>query len=409
MSGGALDLTLELGDPAHGGFCVARHEGMVYFVSGGLPGELVRVRLTHQAARFANAEVTEVLAASPDRVPHVWPQAAREGIGGADLGHVSPDAQLRWKAAVIAGTMRRIGGKDVAAEVGPVPVERVGEVDHYRTRVSFAVDGAGRLAMHRPHSTEPVSVDDMPLAVAEILRMEPFGPRWAGTWEPGETVHVVAPSASAPVLVAGTQAWYAPGGPAPATVRERVEVDGRRWDWKLAAGGFWQVNRHAPAALVATVLDLAGLGSGERVLELYSGAGLFTAPLADEVGPGGSVVSVEGAATAVADARANLRTRPQVDVLHGRVDRRAVESAGGRTDVVVLDPPRAGAGRAVMEALVRRAPDRMVLVACDPAALARDLAVVHADYRVDDVRALDLFPHTHHVEMVVLLGRRDAP
>lgn len=401
------EVLLELGEVAHGGFCVARHAGKVVFVSGGLPGERVRVRLTHHSARFSNATVTEVVTASPDRVPHVWPQGEQRGIGGADLGHVAPEAQLRWKEDVIAGTLRRIGGPAVAAEVGRVPISRVGqEVTHHRTRVSFVVDGEGRLAMRRPHSTSPVPVDDMPLAVEEILRLEPFTERWQDCWHPGDRVLAVAPSASRPVLVVEGHAWAAPGHKASPRVHERVELAGRRWDWAIAADGFWQVHRLAPQTLIAQVLDLAGLVGGEHVLELYAGTGLFTAPLADEVGPTGSVVTFEGSGGAVTDARANLRSRGQVSVRRGRVDRRLVGSVDVASDVVVLDPPRVGAGPAVMDAIVRRDPERIVYVACDPAALARDLAAVHPRYRVEEARAFDLFPHTHHVEMAVLLSRR---
>jgi len=170
------------------------------------------------------------------------------------------------------------------------------------------------------------------------------------------------------------------------------------------AAGFWQVHREAPAVLVAQVLREAGPVEGGSVLELYAGAGLFTLPLSDAVGRRGSVVSLEGSRSAVDDASRNLAAHPQARVRHARVEARTVGS--GAVDVVVLDPPRTGAGTDVMRAIAARRPARVVYVACDPAALARDLAAMLPDYTVGSAAAFDLFPHTHHVEMVVRLDRR---
>ncbi|MDO5496010.1 MAG: methyltransferase, partial [bacterium] len=144
----------------------------------------------------------------------------------------------------------------------------------------------------------------------------------------------------------------------------------------------------------------------ERVLELYSGAGLFTVPLAEAVGPRGRVSALEGARAAVEDARANLSRHPQARVEVARVDGRRVAAHRGAIDVVVLDPPRSGAGGAVTAALLEKAPARIVYVACDPAALARDLKALVGAYAVETVQAFDLFPSTHHMEMVVGLVRR---
>ena len=147
--------------------------------------------------------------------------------------------------------------------------------------------------------------------------------------------------------------------------------------------------------------DLTGLA----VLDLYAGAGLTTLPLADAVGEAGSVLAVEGDDRAVRDARRLLHDRPQVTLRTGDVGR--VMAAGtGPVDLVVLDPPRTGAGRRVVAQVAQSAPDRVVYVACDPAALARDVALfAEAGYRLDRVQGYDLFPMTHHVEAVALLTR----
>jgi len=188
--------------------------------------------------------------------------------------------------------------------------------------------------------------------------------------------------------------------PAPGTVTEHVL--GR--DFTVATDGFWQVHPGAPETLVTTVLDLLDPRPGERALDLYAGVGLFAAFLADRVGPDGRVVAIEGDAQASALSQLNV---PSAECSVGDV-LPAMASYPEAFDVVVLDPPREGARRAVVEAIAARAPRAVAYVACDPAALARDLAIfAEHGYRAAALRAFDLFPMTHHVECVALLTRGD--
>lgn len=401
-----MTLELDLLREAHGGFCVARHEGKVVFVRGGLPGERVRAVVTAESARHDTARVVEVLEPSPDRVDHVWPAAARDDIGGADLGHVRPEAQLRWKANVIADVFARIGGPEVVAALeAPVAVAPVGDTSAgTRTRVAFAVDQAGRLAMRRPQSHDLVAVTEMPLAVPELAELDLFGDTWR--WRPGDRVGAVVPSGSPPVVVTSEGVLTAPGEAGEARVREVVSHAGEELRYGVAADGFWQVHRDAPSALVRHVLDGAALEGGERVLELFAGAGLLTLPLGHAVGRQGEVVSVEGSRSAVDDATVNLAALPHVRVRRARADARTVGRLTGPIDVVVLDPPRTGAGPALTRAVAARRPRRIVYVACDPAALARDLRELVGNHDLVALSALDLFPHTHHVEIVAVLQRR---
>lgn len=406
-------LTLEAGNPAHGGYCVARIPddggsplaGKVALVTGTLPGERVLAEVLEDRPRLVIARTVEVLSPSEHRVEHVWPLAAQTDVGGADLGHVAPAAQLRWKEAVIRDVMRRIGGPAVSQAVGEVPVREVpGGVVGWRTRVGFVVDEAGRPAMRRSGSHELVPLDSMPLAVPEIEELGLFEGRWE--LEPGSQVRAVAASESPPVLVTPRGVWRAPERSAGARVVERVTTEEGSFRYRVHASGFWQAHRAAPSTLVRAVLEEAHLAGGERVLELYSGAGLFTLPLADAVGPKGRVTALEGARQAVSDARENLAGHPHARVEVARVDGRRVDGLTGGFDVVVLDPPRSGAGGAVAGALLKRAAARIVYVACDPAALARDLRTLMAGYEIERVQAFDLFPSTHHVEMVATLARR---
>ncbi|SNU00814.1 tRNA/tmRNA/rRNA uracil-C5-methylase, TrmA/RlmC/RlmD family [Ruaniaceae bacterium KH17] len=395
-------MILELTGVAHGGFAVGRHDGKVYFVSGGIPGETVRVEVTREEKRFSYARVVEVQQASPDRVPHIWPAVMELGLGGADLGHVSIAGQRRWKADVITDCLRRIAKGSVLDEVtnavGEVSVQGFSDGTRgTRTRVSFVTDDECRFAMRKASSHELVAVTEMPLALQELDRLDLFSGQWSAQLDPGASVKAVLPSDSAPVLVTPRGVWSAPGEPAPESVRERVLADAGEYCYRVHAGGFWQAHVDAPAVLLDAVLAGTRLEGTERVLELYSGAGLLSKVLAEHAS---HVTAIEGDRTANNDARRNA---PSVTQRKASVTPRVIN---GRWDAVVLDPPRDGAGLPVARALAASGARRIVYVACDPAAMARDLAELSPAYEIADFQALDLFEHTHHVECVATLTRR---
>ena len=411
-----VEVELEVGPVAHGGHCVARHDGRVVFVRHALPGERVRARVTEggDAAKFWRADAVEVLEASPDRVQSVWPEAGPGGVGGGELAHVALPAQRRWKRDVLAEQLRRIAGIDLDESHPQVEVEGLPGDDErgglaYRTRVDLVADGGGRAGMHRFRSHDVVPLESMPLASEDAADLAVHEKVFTRTWRPGTRIELVAPVGSAPVLLVDGTPWRG-GSPdqrpnARRSVVERVALGDQEHVYRVAAAGFWQVHREAPATLTRAVLDGVGDVDGARVLDLYSGAGLFTTPLAEAVGSAGSVVAIEGDDRAVRDARRNAHGIDRVTLHHGPVERVLADEPAD-ADVVVLDPPRVGAGRAVVEAIAARRPSRVVYVACDPAALARDVAYL-ADhgYGLSALRAFDLFPMTHHLEAVAVLTR----
>ena len=422
-------LTLTVGAPAHGGHCVARPvddpTGRVVFVRHALPGETVRARLTARNAKIWRAEAVEVLTASPDRVRQVWPEAGPGGVGGGELGHVALPAQRTWKRWVLTDCLRRIGGEAVAdavAALGPLSVEAMpseaqAQADGARrpgvgtrTRVELTVTPDGAAGMHAFRSSTVLAVQALPLAVPAIRELAlTEATRWRRHYRPGMHVAAVAPSVGEPVVLLDGAVHTAAGRP---TGRQRVEevVDASGLGlgdlhYSVHADGFWQVHRDAPTVLVDRVVRdaLDGLDTDPRprVLELYAGAGLFTLPLAHLAG---QVSALEGSAQAVRDSRRNLHHHANARLVAGRVTPATVAELGEGCDVVVLDPPRSGARRQVVQAVVGLAPRRVVLVACDPAALARDLGIfLTGGYAPTSVRSLDMFPHTHHMETVAVL------
>jgi tRNA/tmRNA/rRNA uracil-C5-methylase (TrmA/RlmC/RlmD family) len=409
---------LEIGPVAHGGHCVARLRaagddgpGRVVFVRHALPGERVRARLTDTGSKasFWRADAVEVLQASPDRVESPWPESGPGGVGGGELAHVRLDAQRAWKSAVLGEQLQRLAKVDREVPVRALPGDDERGGLGWRTRVSFLADREGRLGMRRFRSHDVLHVAQMPLMSEALAELDLLGRRWTG----GVRVDAVAPAdGDQPIVLVDDQPFDLRRGkvdPRPnarSAVRERVRVGDREWSYRVAAAGFWQVHREAPATLTGAVLDALGDVDGATVVDLYSGAGLFTLPLADAVGERGRVVAVEGDARAVKDARRNAHDRPQVALHAGDVATVLGSGAVGGADVVVLDPPRVGAGRDVVKAVTALAPRRVVYVACDPAALARDVAYLAEDgYDLADVTGYDLFPMTHHVEAVAVLQR----
>jgi tRNA/tmRNA/rRNA uracil-C5-methylase (TrmA/RlmC/RlmD family) len=370
------------GPVAHGGHVVARvpagDRDVVVFVRHALPAELVVIEITEVSKSFLRGDAVEVLEASPDRVSAPCPLAHPGGCGGCDFQHVALPAQRRLKADVVTEQLRRLAGIE-----REVVVEEVEPTLRWRTRMQYVdLPGGGRgLRKHRSHDV--IEVEDCLIAApdARVSTGSTTGRR---------------PTTSSDVVI--------------------EKVLGH--DFRVAADGFWQVHPEAPRVLVETVLELLRPRPGERALDLYAGVGLFSVFLAEAVGRAGGVVSVEADRQASDLAGENLADFPQAATRVGRVDRilslgfgSQRSSSGGGIDVVVLDPPREGAKRKVVDAIAALRPRAVAYVACDPAALARDVAYFRdAGYDLAELRAFDLFPMTHHVECVALLeGRLSLP
>lgn len=395
--------TVEVGPVAHGGHCVARHEGQVIFVRHALPGEQVRVRVTEGRVgdRFLRGDAVEVLEASPHRVTAPCPYAVPGGCGGCDFQHVELGHQRDLKAAVVREQLQRLAGLDIPVVVRPVPGDTYGL--RWRTRVEFAVDAQGRAGL-RPHrSRQVIPVRDCLIASEGVIASGVLDTDWEGV----AAVDVVdAAHPEEPVLVPIT------GEEGTGGVVGELVTDG---DWSceyvVAARGFWQVHPGAASTFVSRVAALLEPRPGDRVLDLYAGSGLFARRLGELVLPDGFVLGVEGDHVAVDNGIRNTEDLGNVEWRVNRVDRevRSLASQGITADLVVLDPPRTGAGKEVVRAVAQLGPRKVVYVACDPAALARDVrTAADLGYRLTALEAYDAFPMTHHVECIALLEPVDG-
>ncbi|WP_156432964.1 TRAM domain-containing protein [Mycobacterium sp. M26] len=390
----SAELILDTGPAANGGSCVARHDGRVVFVRYALPGERVRARITGDRGSYWHAEAFEILEPSPDRIDSLCPIAGVDGAGCCDLAFADPAATRVLKGQVVANQLARLGDfvwDGVAEPVGD------GAATGWRTRVRLAVGADGRAGFHRYHSDELVTdlrCGQLPKGMLDGIE--------AQRWQPGEQVHVVLDDDGNRHIVATTRQ--------PRRTRlvegaeDAVQRVGERV-WRVPVTGFWQSHREAATTYSALVRQWAdGIGA-RSAWDLYGGAGLFAAVLADVVGDQGRVLSVDTARSASRAARAALADLPQVEILTESV-RRALGAARGGADVAVLDPPRAGAGREVIDQLAAAGVPRVIHIGCEAAAFARDIGLYRArGYTVEQIRVFDSFPLTHHVECVALLTR----
>ena len=379
---------VEVGPVAHGGHCVARlpePEARVVFVRHALPGERVVVQITEgtEGDRFWRGDAVRIDSASPDRVPAPCPVAGPGLCGGCDFQHVAVPAQRDLKTAVVREQLVRLGRLSadsplvagLRVEAVPVP-GRADDGLRWRTRQRYAAlpDGQPAMRAHRSHDLVPL--EDCLIAVEEARPPVPL---------------------------------VEEGVPRPSRdpVTHEVTAAGQSHAFDVAADGFWQVHPEAPRVLVEAVLDLLAPQPGERALDLYSGVGLFARFVGEATGA--RVVAVEADRTACRYARDNLSALKGAVVECGPTDRVLRGDYDEPFDLVVLDPPREGAKRAVVEQVVDRRPRAVAYVACDPAALGRDVAIfAEHDYELTAVRAFDLFPMTHHVECVALLEKNGS-
>ncbi len=433
-------LELEITNVAHGGIFVARHEGRVIFVSDAINGETVLARVSDTSHKsFWRAEVVEVLDASPHRQPHIWSAASLERapedrVGGAEFGHITLSHQRALKEFVITDALTRFGGIDESTlqQLGVLSAGGVANATSFvtalegddatggrgwRTRARLHVSDDGVVGQYAARSHRVIAVDDLPLVAPELVELAPLGQRVSGV----QVIDLVAPSADRARVSA--RASEGVGSSArgkqsrPTMIRERV---GSR-EFRLAEDGFWQVHRQAPATLsaaVARLIDADRFDTQAANHDLYGGVGLLAAAMGDRFGQTTRMTSVESDEQATEFAAENLAAWVGARAVTARVDRylseaRKTVSARERQAwagaTAVLDPPRAGAGREVVNALTALSPEQLIYVACDPVAFARDVKFFTAGgYALEALEAFDLFPNTHHVELVARFGRASS-
>ena len=388
--GDVLEVLIE--KVAHGGHFIARHGGAVIFVRHAIPGERARITVTSTGASFNRGDVIEVLEPSPDRVIAPCTFAHRKGCGGCDFQHISVLRQRQLKSEVITEQFSRIAKIELHVEV-----EEVSGPLHWRTRSIATTNNLGELGFYGARSHTVVPISDCLIAVDE-MKMPELAAR---KWKSDVRIEIATSNMKERNIALASKRREGK-----ARLTEGAHVLHEKVADKIlevSQDSFWQSHKNAPETLINALLEFAQLQLGEHVLDLYGGVGLFTSAMVDLVGSDGSIVLIEGSKSATSDASRNFADKAHVKIITGDVAKHLphINSA----QVVVLDPPREGAGKVVLALISRLAPRAVVYVACDPAALARDAGYfLEMGYSLTKIKAFDLFPMTHHVECVALFN-----
>jgi 23S rRNA (uracil1939-C5)-methyltransferase len=407
---------------------------MAVFIPFVLPGEKVDADIRQDKPGFARGDLTRLLDASPDRVEPRCPYFQQ--CGGCHYQHISYERQLEYKAQILRETLQRIAKIELKDEIRlhPSPPWNY----RNRTRLQVRTSPAFAVGYFRFGSREFLPVRECPISSPQINRVIAQLTDLGGLQCPPaiEEIELFADARDEEMLASAFCRSDAPKDdllrwaeslrrelpnltgvsffssrqraedePAPdlrmlaQSGTESLRYRAGNYEYQVSTGAFFQVNRHLIDDLISVV---TGNARGDVALDLYAGGGLFSVPLAPNFH---HIFAVESSQTSLPDLRQNVPASVKV------VGTRAEQYLGSRParkrpDLVVLDPPRSGAGKAVVRSLVKLGAQRLRYVSCDPATLARDLvALLSAGYRIEETHLFDLFPQTFHIETVLLLAR----
>jgi 23S rRNA (uracil1939-C5)-methyltransferase len=386
----------------YGGEGLARVDGQVVLVPFVLPGERAAVEAVVQKPGLVRARLAELRTAAAERVVPACPYFGR--CGGCHYQHADYKTQVALKRDILAETLRRVGKIEPPEEIRVI----AGEPLQYRNRAQFHIGGVelGYLEAHShrlcPIERCPVSSPRINLAITTLREMlrDPRWPRFVRSLEvfTSETQLQLNVLETDRPVARRLFEWCAEK--MPDIVPGALDYPAAGSLYRVSGGSFFQVNRYLIDAMVETALENA---QGESALDLYAGVGLFSLPMARRFR---KTTAVESGAAAVGDLRFNAeRASVTVDAHQASVDV-YLSSATASPEFVLADPPRTGLGKRAVEQLVRLAPPRLTIVACDPATLARDLAgLMSGGYRLERLTMIDLFPQTFHIEAIAQLRK----
>ena len=405
---------LELTAMAHGGAALGRHEGRVIFVPYAIPGETVRVEMVEARTRWGRGRLVEVLDPSPHRVEPPCPYYGPDKCGGCHFQHIAYEAQAEYKRDVVIDQLARLGGLH---DANVQEIIGAAEPWAYRNHAQLHTTEEGQLGFLTADTHHVVPVK-------ECLILDPLlNELWAALdmdWPELFRLSLRCGSATGDRMAVFELNHYedfdievdfpvscvillADGETVVLMGNDYLEEEIAGREFCISANSFFQVNTAGAEALVAVVRESLAPQKGDRLLDLYCGVGLFGLSLADQVG---SVLGVEADPSAVADFRHNARGMDQVELIEGKVQS-VLARMEEPVDLLLLDPPRSGAGQAVTDQIVRLQPRRIAYVSCDPATLARDARhLVENGYALHEVQPVDLFPQTYHVESIALFVRQ---
>ena len=382
-------LTLDVGIVAHGGHFIARYNNQVIFVRHAITGEKAKVKITSINSKLAFGDAIEILQPSRDRVNSPCKYSKPDGCGGCDFQHISLSMQKKLKKNIIQEQFKRISKIDIDPEF--ITIEPLSGL-FWRSRLDLATSYEGRAGMYSHKSNKIIEIDECLIAVEKINKSNVFYQHW-------DSLDRLSLSASSENELNVSQA----GKNILGSDKLNEIVDGNFY--KISPKSFWQSHKNAPSVLLKQVIKFADIKLGDIVCDLYGGVGLFTNPLAKLVGEKGKVHLIERDNSCIKDAKKMFQDRRNIIIYHGRVEQKIGKIKN--IDIIILDPPRNGAGKQVMYQIIDKKPKSIIYVSCDPASLARDTRILlDNNYILDNLVGLDLFPMTHHIECVASFKKK---
>ena len=382
-------LTLDIGNIANGGHFVARHDNQIIFVRHAISGETAKVKVTAINSRFAFGDAVEILKPSKDRVPPPCQYAHPEGCGGCDFQHINYDVQSDLKKEVLKDQFKRITKIDISPEIITAnPSDGL----HWRSRLNLAISENKKVGLRAHKSNSIIEIDECLIALKEINKSDIF----STNWDSEENLKISCSNTNQINISQFNKSIIGP---------EKLTENVDNNEYTISPKSFWQSHINAPGLLLQQVMKEANIQQDEIVCDLYGGVGLFTLPISKLIGKNGQVHLIEMNNTCIKDANIMFEHIDNIYIHHGTVEQKL--GSVKKIDTIILDPPRNGISKQVINQMIEKKPHTIVYVSCNPSTLARDTKILlNNKYELTNVVGLDLFPMTHHVECVTSFKKK---
>ena len=376
-------LTLDIGNIANGGHFVARHDNQIIFVRHAISGETAKVKVTAINSRFAFGDAVEILKPSKDRVPPPCQYSHPEGCGGCDFQHINYDVQSDLKKEVLKDQFKRITKIDISPEIITAnPSDGL----HWRSRLNLAISENKKVGLRAHKSNSIIEINECLIALKEINKSDIF----SANWDSEENLKISCSNTNQINISQFNKSIIGP---------EKLTENVDNNEYTISPKSFWQSHINAPDLLLQQVMTEANIQQDEIVCDLYGGVGLFTLPISKLIGKNGQVHLIEMNDTCIEDANNMFEHIDNVFIHHGTVEQKL--GSVKKIDTIILDPPRNGVSKQVMNQMIEKKPHTIIYVSCNPSTLARDSKVLLDNkYSLNNIVGLDLFPMTHHIESV---------
>ena len=376
-------LTLDIGNIANGGHFVARHDNQIIFVRHAISGETAKVKVTAINSRFAFGDAVEILKPSKDRVPPPCQYAHPEGCGGCDFQHINYDVQSDLKKEVLKDQFKRITKIDISPEIITVnPSDGL----HWRSRLNLAISENKKVGLRAHKSNSIIEIDECLIALKEINKSDIF----STNWDSEENLKISCSNTNQINISQFNKSIIGP---------EKLTENVDNNEYTISPKSFWQSHINAPGLLLQQVMKEANIQQDEIVCDLYGGVGLFTLPVSKLIGKNGQIHLIEMNDTCIEDANIMFEHIDNIYIHHGTVEQKL--GSVKKIDTIILDPPRNGVSKQVINQMIEKKPNTIIYVSCNPSTLARDSKILLDNkYSLSNIVGLDLFPMTHHLESV---------